>query len=192
VDCETFWATAYPNCAKPRFTRSGIGTNAVQVAAEIDAYEMDLVRDGKATCQLTLSANKLDYFDTEKVRIVLAATDMTATRLAEKQKDALIREKHVLLQEVQHRVANSLQIIASVLMQSAKRVKSEETRLHLHDAHRRHVDRDAPKATSRHRAQIGRTKDLFRGFVPKHFGVDDRRPSTAHARDERPCYGRKF
>lgn len=106
-------------------------------AAEIDAYEMDLVRKGKATCRLILSAHKLDYFDTEKVRVVLAATDVTATRLAEEQKDALVREKHVLLQELQHRVANSLQIIASVLMQSARRVQSEETRLHLHDAHSR-------------------------------------------------------
>jgi two-component sensor histidine kinase len=106
-------------------------------AVEIDAYEMDLVRAGKVTCRLILSAHKLDYFDTEKVRIVLAATDVTATRLAEKQKDDLIREKQVLLQELQHRVANSLQIIASVLMQSARRVQSEETRLHLHDAHSR-------------------------------------------------------
>ena len=106
-------------------------------AAEIDAYEMDLVREGKATCRLILSAHKLDYFDTEKVRVVLAATDVTATRLAEKQKDDLVREKHVLLQELQHRVANSLQIIASVLMQSARRVQSEETRLHLQDAHSR-------------------------------------------------------
>ncbi len=106
-------------------------------AAEIDAYEMDLVREGKVTCRLILSAHKLDYFETEKVRVVLAATDVTATRLAEKHKDDLIREKHVLLQELQHRVANSLQIIASVLMQSARRVQSEETRLHLHDAHSR-------------------------------------------------------
>jgi two-component sensor histidine kinase len=106
-------------------------------AAEIDAYEMDLVREGKDTCRLILSAHKLDYFDTEKVRVVLAATDITPTRLAEKQKDDLVREKQVLLQELQHRVANSLQIIASVLMQSARRVQSEETRLHLHDAHSR-------------------------------------------------------
>jgi two-component sensor histidine kinase len=106
-------------------------------AAEIDAYEMDLVREGKATCRLILSAHKLDYFDTETVRVVLAATDVTAARLAEKQKDDLVREKQVLLQELQHRVANSLQIIASVLMQSARRVQSEETRLHLHDAHSR-------------------------------------------------------
>ena len=106
-------------------------------AAEIDAYEMDLFREGKATCRLILSAHKLDYLDTEKVRVVLAATDVTATRLAERQKDDLVREKQILLQELQHRVANSLQIIASVLMQSAKRVQSEETRLHLHDAHSR-------------------------------------------------------
>ena len=106
-------------------------------AAEIDAYEMDLVREAKATCRLILSAHKLDYFDTEKVRVVLAATDVTPARLAEKQKDDLVREKQVLLQELQHRVANSLQIIASVLMQSAKRVQSDETRLHLHDAHSR-------------------------------------------------------
>jgi two-component system, sensor histidine kinase PdtaS len=106
-------------------------------AAEIDAYEMDLVRKGKAVCRLILSAHKLDYFDTEKVRVVLAATDVTATRLAEEQKDALVREKQVLLQELQHRVANSLQIIASVLMQSARRVQSEETRVHLQDAHSR-------------------------------------------------------
>ena len=106
-------------------------------AADIDAYEMDLIREGKATCRLILSAHKLDYFDTEKVRIVLAATDVTATRLAERQKDDLIREKQVLLQELQHRVANSLQIIASVLMQSARRVQSEETRVHLQNAHSR-------------------------------------------------------
>ena len=110
---------------------------ATIAGAEIDAYEMDLVREGKATCRLILSAHKLDYFDTEKVRVVLAATDVTPARLAEKQKDDLVREKQVLLQELQHRVANSLQIIASVLMQSARRVQSEETRLHLHDAHSR-------------------------------------------------------
>jgi two-component sensor histidine kinase len=43
----------------------------------------------------------------------------------------------VLLQELQHRVANSLQIIASVLLQSARRVPSEETKSYLVDAHSR-------------------------------------------------------
>lgn len=38
---------------------------------------------------------------------------------------------------LQHRVANGLQIIASVPMQSARRVQSTESRGHLHDARRR-------------------------------------------------------
>jgi two-component sensor histidine kinase len=48
-----------------------------------------------------------------------------------------LREKAVLHQELQHRVANSLQIIASVLLQSARRVPSEDARGYLVDAHSR-------------------------------------------------------
>ena len=63
--------------------------------------------------------------------------DVTDARIAEKLKDDLLKEKAVLLQELQHRVANSLQIIASVLMQSARRVQSDEARTHLQQAHQR-------------------------------------------------------
>jgi two-component sensor histidine kinase len=52
-------------------------------------------------------------------------------------KDDLLREKAVLHQELQHRVANSLQIIASVLMQSARRVPVGDARSYLVDAHSR-------------------------------------------------------
>lgn len=105
--------------------------------AAIDIYEMELVREGKNTCRLLVNAHALDYFEAESIRIVFSATDVTAERLAEKVKDDLIREKQLLLQEIQHRVANSLQIIASVLLQSARKVQSAETRDHLHDAHNR-------------------------------------------------------
>ncbi len=105
---------------------------------EIDAYEMDLIRPDQPICHLMLNAHKLDYESEDgETRIVLAVTDVTAVRLAERLKDDLLREKHVLMQELQHRVANSLQIIASVLLQSARKVNSEETRSHLHDAHHR-------------------------------------------------------
>ena len=43
----------------------------------------------------------------------------------------------MLLQELQHRVANSLQIIASILLLKARTVQSAEIRLHLEDAHQR-------------------------------------------------------
>ena len=104
----------------------------------IEAYEMDLVRPDQPTCRLVISASQLDYqANSGEIRLVLAVTDVTVARLADKLKDDLLREKHVLMQELQHRVANSLQIIASVLLQSARRVNSEETRSHLSDAHHR-------------------------------------------------------
>jgi two-component sensor histidine kinase len=54
-----------------------------------------------------------------------------------RQKDTLLREKEVLLEELQHRVANSLQIIAAIILLKSRSVESEETRLHLQDAHNR-------------------------------------------------------
>jgi two-component system, sensor histidine kinase PdtaS len=105
--------------------------------AAIDVYEMDLVRAGKDTLRLLINAHTLDYFEAQSIRIVLAVTDVTAKRLAEKVKDDLVRDKQLLLQEIQHRVANSLQIIASVLLQSARKVQSNESRDQLRDAHNR-------------------------------------------------------
>ena len=49
----------------------------------------------------------------------------------------LLQQKDVLLQELRHRVANSLQIIASILLIKARTVRSEETRQQLQDAHQR-------------------------------------------------------
>jgi two-component sensor histidine kinase len=103
----------------------------------IDVYEMDLVRPGKDTLRLLIIAHTLDYFEAESVRVVLAITDVTSQRLADKVRDDLVREKQLLLHEIQHRIANSLQIIASVLLQSARKVQSTETREHLRDAHNR-------------------------------------------------------
>ena len=106
-------------------------------AAEVHAYEFDLNRDGQDSRLLVLNAHKLDYDDKEQIRVLLAVADVTEARASEKLKDNLLREKAILLQEVQHRVANSLQIIASILMQSARSVQSDESRGHLRDAHSR-------------------------------------------------------
>jgi two-component sensor histidine kinase len=105
--------------------------------AEVDAYEIDLIRKGQESRSLLVNARKLDDGEKDRVRLLMAVTDVTFARAQARQKDDLLREKAILLQEVQHRVANSLQIIASLLMQSARRVQSEEARGHLHDAHHR-------------------------------------------------------
>mgnify|MGYP003583179431 CR=1 FL=1 len=115
--------------------RSLLGVTLSDLAG-VEAYEMDL-KGYNAPRRLVLKARKLDYGDMEQVRVLLTICDVTEARISAKLKDDLLREKAILLQELQHRVANSLQIIASVLMQSARRVQSEEVRVHLHDAHHR-------------------------------------------------------
>ena len=105
--------------------------------ANIQAYEMDLNREGQGSRRLVLNAQKLAYGDADHVRLLLSVSDVTDARLAERFKDDLLREKAILLQEVQHRVANSLQIIASILLRKARTAQSDETRMHLRDAHLR-------------------------------------------------------
>jgi two-component system, sensor histidine kinase PdtaS len=114
-----------------RVTASGL--------AGIEAFEMELCRIRREPRHLLLDAHKLDYSDgnASAVRLLLAASDITDARAAESVKDELLKEKAVLLKELQHRIGNSLQIIASVLMQSARNTLSEETRGHLHEAHQR-------------------------------------------------------
>jgi two-component sensor histidine kinase len=109
----------------------------VSGSANIAAYEIDLMRPNQKTRQLVVNARTLDDGDVDHIRLLLAITDVTEMRAEARLKDDLIRDKAILLREVQHRVANSLQIIASVLMQSARRVQSEEARGHLHNAHHR-------------------------------------------------------
>lgn len=105
--------------------------------AAIEAYEMALPRQDESARCLVLNAHVLDQEANEAPRLVLAVLDITDARAAAKEMDTLVQEKEVLLQELNHRVANSLQIIASVLMQRVRNAQSEETRGHLRDAHHR-------------------------------------------------------
>ncbi|MBJ7483815.1 sensor histidine kinase [Brevundimonas sp.] len=103
--------------------------------AAIDAYEMDLKVLRQGVRKLVINAQRLVYSDTDPVRLLLTIQDVTDARADSQLRDDLLREKAILLQELQHRVANSLQIIASVILQSARKTTSDETRLHLTDAH---------------------------------------------------------
>ena len=105
--------------------------------ADIAAYEMDLIRKDQPDRRLVVNARKLAYGSDDEIRLLVSVTDVTDARLAEALRQQLLHEKTTLLNELQHRVANSLQIIASVLLQSARRVNSDETRRHLYDAHSR-------------------------------------------------------
>jgi len=110
----------------------------------MDGFEVDHDFPGLGRRTMLLNARNVVYATSSSSTILLAFTDVTARRLIEREKEdllerteELLRQKQVLLQEMQHRVANSLQIIASILMLKARAVTSEETRFHLKDAHQR-------------------------------------------------------
>jgi two-component sensor histidine kinase len=112
---------------------------AATVSGELtpDASDIDLKRSRRRLRNLIVQARRLVYLDLEQTRILVAVSDVTDARADAALKDDALRENSVLLQEVRHRVANSLQIIASVLLQTARKTESDETRLHLKDAHHR-------------------------------------------------------
>lgn len=106
--------------------------------ADVDKYEIDLPgRDGGPDLSLELSAHKLITTDVDSIHLLLSIADTTLARACAKERDQLVADNLLLMQELQHRVANSLQIIASVLMQSARRVSNDETRSHLQMAQSR-------------------------------------------------------
>ncbi len=112
-------------------------TATLSGAADVDAYKMELKSKRLGLRHLLLNAHLLAWGDGAAVRLLLGMSDITDAKANEKLKDDLLREKAILLQEVQHRVANSLQIIASVILQSARKSQSDETRTSLTDAHSR-------------------------------------------------------
>jgi PAS domain S-box-containing protein len=71
------------------------------------------------------------------ILISSAIRDVTERRQAEKVLRELSAQNDMLLREMHHRVANSLQMIASILSLKARSVNSEEARLHLQNAHKR-------------------------------------------------------
>lgn len=86
---------------------------------------------------MLLNARKVFYEVGSRTNILLGIEDITRQRLHEREKDELLRQKDMLLGEMQHRIANSLQIIASIILLKSKTVDSEETRRHLNDTHKR-------------------------------------------------------
>lgn len=110
----------------------------------MDGFEVDHDFPGVGRRTMLLNARRVIYETSTNSTILLAFTDVTARRADERERagllertEELLRQKRVLLQEMQHRVANSLQIIASILLLKARAVTSEETRNHLKDAHQR-------------------------------------------------------
>lgn len=105
--------------------------------ATIEGYEVEREFPAVGHRVMLLNARKVFYEKAAHTTVLLAFEDITGRRAIERQVEELLREKDMLLEEMRHRIANSLQIIASILLLKARTVQSEETRLQLEDAHQR-------------------------------------------------------
>jgi two-component sensor histidine kinase len=123
---------------------------------EMEDYEVDHDFPVIGHRIMLLNARKVFYEVGSHANIILLGIeDVTGKRALEREKDELLRQKDVLLDEIQHRVTNSLQIIASIILLKAKSVESEETRRHLHDAHSRVISVAAVQQHLHASASIG-------------------------------------
>jgi len=105
-------------------------------------FEGDFGKLGKRTIQL--NALPLREEAGAGKMVLVAIKDITERREAEKEKERLLEhteelleQQRTLLREMRHRIANSLQIIASILLLKAGSVTSEETKNELRAAHQR-------------------------------------------------------
>jgi two-component sensor histidine kinase len=103
----------------------------------MEGYEVEHEFPDLGQCTMLLNARKVFYEGGSHTTILLGIEDVTRQRILEREKDELLRQKEMLFEELQHRVANSLQIVASIILMKARAVQSEETRIHLQDAHKR-------------------------------------------------------
>jgi two-component sensor histidine kinase len=86
---------------------------------------------------MSLNARKVFYEGNNSTSLLVAIEDVTERWALERDKDELLRQKDLLLKEMNHRINNSLQIIVSILSLKAHSVQSEETRRHPQEAHDR-------------------------------------------------------
>jgi two-component sensor histidine kinase len=103
----------------------------------MEGYEIEREFPGIGRRSMLLNAREVVSQRNASKLILLTIEDVTERRAAEREMAELLRLKEMLLQEMQHRVANGLQIIAGILLLKARMVRSEETRMHLRDAHQR-------------------------------------------------------
>jgi len=113
-----------------------------RAAVEGFEFEKTFPHLGKRTIQLNALPIRDD--DGESRMVLLAIKDITDRRVAEQEKqrllehtEELLEQQRTLLREMRHRIANSLQIIASILLLKAGSVSSEETKSELRAAHQR-------------------------------------------------------
>ncbi len=86
---------------------------------------------------MMLSAREVMHEGNKRKHLLLTIVDISERELLDIEKEKLSKQKDLMMQEMKHRMANSLQLIASILILKSEASESVEVRKHLHDAHER-------------------------------------------------------
>ena len=145
--CSTFRLEAADIIGKPLYELEGGEWNFPQLRVLLEQIlpergvmeDYEIEHDFRALGRRTmlLNAREVFYEGASPANIFLSIEDVTSKRLIEHESAELLRQKDTLLDEVYHRVANSLQIIASIISMKARKVVSDEARRALEDARSR-------------------------------------------------------
>jgi two-component sensor histidine kinase len=103
----------------------------------MEDYEVDHEFPSLGHRIMRLNARQAFYEGGADTTILLGFEDVTERRMLERQKDELLTQKDTLLEEIEHRISNSRQIIAGIILMKANTVISEESRRLLQDTHDR-------------------------------------------------------
>lgn len=102
----------------------------------IEGYEVEHAFEKRGLRTMHIYARPIRFGEGPE-SIIVSIADVTEARVAERDRERLMLQKDTLLKEMRHRIANSLQLIASIILLKADSVKSDESKRHLQDAHDR-------------------------------------------------------
>jgi hypothetical protein len=95
----------------------------------VEGFEVVHEFEGLGKRNMVINAREILYENGQR-KMLLSILDTT-------DRTNLMHQKDTLLKEMRHRIANSLQLIASIILLKASSVQSAESKQHLEDAHDR-------------------------------------------------------
>ncbi len=91
----------------------------------VEGYEIEHVHGRHGRITMLVNAREIKYKNGRK-KILLSFFDVTEQRSFEAEREKLLIQQKMLLKEMRHRIANSLQLIASILLLKAETVSSKK------------------------------------------------------------------
>ncbi len=139
VEYEDISGTKFYDLGNGEWNIPSLRTLLEQIIPEktvVEGYEVEHTFERLGSRTMLINARQIQFEDKHR-SMFLSISDITDLRKTQRDRERLMDQNDTLLKEMRHRIANSLQLIASIILLNAGSVKSQESRFHLEDAHDR-------------------------------------------------------